>query len=130
MKFVKFIHTSSMRQMACFLILLVVALALTACSSAATHNISAQEFNPFRPLPAEQRMMNSVRIKWEIREDVAQYCARAYQFGREQAYLSPPLACAIWDAAKNECTMVTGPLTTHVALGHEVRHCFEGHFHR
>jgi len=25
--------------------------------------------------------------------------------------------------------VVTGPNPNHVVLGHEVRHCFEGHFH-
>jgi len=49
--------------------------------------------------------------------------------GREQAYFTPPVACAIWSVPAKECTVVTGPKVTHVALGHEVRHCFEGRFH-
>lgn len=84
----------------------------------------------FNAMPMQNRIMNNVRIKWEIRDDVAQHCARAYQMGREQAYLTPPLACAVWNTLKGECTIITGPLTSHVAIGHEVRHCFEGHFHR
>ena len=112
------------------LTLVVLALSICACSSVPSQNISSNEFNAFNAMPTQNRIMNNVRIKWEIRDDVAQYCARAYQMGREQAYLTPPLACAMWDAVKAECTVVTGPVTTHVALGHEVRHCFEGHFHR
>ncbi len=112
------------------LALVVSAVGIGACTSVPTQNISSNEFNAFNAMPTQNRIMNNVRIKWEIRDDVAQFCARAYQMGREQAYLTPPLACAMWDAVKAECTVVTGPVTTHVALGHEVRHCFEGHFHR
>jgi len=112
------------------LTLVVSVLSMAACTSAPSQNFSANEFNAFNAMPTQNRIMNNVWIKWEVRDDVAQYCARAYQMGREQAYLTPPLACAIWDAVKTECTVVTGPVTSHVALGHEVRHCFEGHFHR
>jgi hypothetical protein len=88
------------------------------------------EMQSFRPLPPEQRVMSEVKLRWLVREDVAQYCARAIQMGQEQAYITPPVACAVWDKAAQECTIVTGTKVSHVALGHEVRHCFEGHFHR
>ena len=97
---------------------------LTGCSS-----IPAHEFENFVPVAAAQRVMNQPKISWEVRNDVAAYCARAKGMGQEQAYLTPPVACAIWNTPKNECTLVTGKQVSHVALGHEVRHCFEGHFH-
>ena len=93
-------------------------------------NLPAHEYEPFKPLAVEKRLMNEVRIRWEVREDVAQVCAKAIQMGKEQAYITPPVACAVWDVPKQECTVITGPKPTHVALGHEVRHCFEGRFHR
>lgn len=130
MKFVKYNLRSCGLQTIRTLVLLIMTAGIAACSSVPSQQISANEFNMFNAMPTQNRIMNNVRIKWEIRDDVAQYCARAYQMGREQAYLTPPLACAMWDAVKAECTVVTGPVTTHVALGHEVRHCFEGHFHR
>ena len=89
----------------------------------------AHEFEPFTPLPQAKRIMVQPKIKWEIRDDVAAFCAQAMGMGQEQAFMTPPLACAIWFVGKNECTVVTGKQVTHVALGHEVRHCFEGHFH-
>jgi hypothetical protein len=107
----------------------IMLLGLTACQSMGPHNIPAHEYESFTPLPESQRIMNNVRIKWEVREDVVDYCARAARMGREQAYLTPPVACAVWSVAAQECTVVTGPQVTHVALGHEVRHCFEGRFH-
>ena len=92
-------------------------------------NLPAHEYEPFKPLPPEKRLMNEVRIRWEVREDVVEFCARAIKMGKEQAYITPPVACAVWDVPKRECTVITGPQLTHVALGHEVRHCFEGRFH-
>jgi hypothetical protein len=87
------------------------------------------EYETFKPLPIGQRIMQQPRVSWEIREDVASYCAQAKGMGQQQAFLTPPLACAIWLISKNECTVVTGRDVSHVALGHELRHCFEGHFH-
>lgn len=105
---------------------LVVASAslLTACQT-----LPASEFNAFVPVPAQQRIMNQIKIHWEVRDDVADFCAKAKGMGKEQAFLTPPVACAIWHTPRRECTVVTGTTTTHTALGHEIRHCFEGHFH-
>ena len=92
--------------------------------------IPASEFEKFTPKTADKRIMKEVSLRWEVREDVAQYCAKSIGMGREQAYITPPVACAVWHVASKECVIVTGTRTTHVALGHEVRHCFEGHFHK
>ena len=110
--------------------LLASTLSLSACLSAATQKIADQEFLTFNVMPAHHRIMNQVRITWEVREDVAHLCGFASRMGREQSYLTPPLGCAFWDILKAECTIVTGPVTSHVAIGHELRHCFEGHYHR
>lgn len=112
------------------LTLLVLVLGLSACQSSASHRVAASEFMPFNAMPSNYRIMNQLRISWEVREDVAHFCSHAKSMGRDQSYLTPPMACAIWDIVKAECTVVTGPVTSHVALGHELRHCFEGHFHR
>ena len=102
---------------------------LGACQSM-PHEVSSHEMKTFKPLPLEKRVMAEVKLRWLVRDDVAQYCARAIQMGQEQAYITPPVACAVWDKSTQECTIVTGSTTSHLALGHEVRHCFEGHFHR
>jgi hypothetical protein len=102
---------------------------LTACQTMGGGAIPASESENFTPLTAEKRVMNQVKIKWEVREDVAQFCAKAAQMTPNQAYWSPPMACAVWNVPSKECTIVTGKETNHVTLGHELRHCFEGHFH-
>ena len=104
--------------------------ALSGCQNLSVARLPASESLDFQPLPAEQRVMNEMRVRWEVREDVTAYCAKTVGMGWEQANITPPLACASWSASRKECTIVTGKITSHVALGHELRHCFEGHFHR
>ena len=104
--------------------------ALVACQSTGGVRLTAEEIESFTAMPAEQRIMNNVKLRWEVRTDVVDYCAKASGMGKERAFFTPPLACSIWSVATKECTIVTGPETSHLALGHEVRHCFEGYFHR
>ena len=108
----------------------LIAMVLAGCQTMGGGAIPAHEFNTFSPKATEKRMINEVKLRWEVREDVAQYCAKSIGMGREQAYITPPVACAVWHVGNKECVIVTGAQTTHVALGHEVRHCFEGHFHK
>ena len=91
--------------------------------------IGEVEYQAFTPMKPDARLMNQVKLTWEVREDVGDFCMRTQ---KNQANLTQvkPLACAMWVAATNECKVVTGPNPNHVVLGHEVRHCFEGHFHR
>ncbi len=102
---------------------------LSACQSMGGE-LPSSEYEKFTPKPAEKRIMKEVNLRWEMRDDVAQYCAKSIGMGREQAYITPPVACAVWHVQRQECVIVTGKVTSHVALGHEVRHCFEGHFHK
>ena len=102
---------------------------MSGCQSVGVGVIPSKEFDNFKPLPIEKRIMNLIKIKWEVREDVAQFCAKAAHMTPNQAYWSPPVACAVWNVPTKECTIVTGTQTNHVTMGHELRHCFEGHFH-
>ena len=96
---------------------------------AACNTLPMEEYAEFTPQPANKRIMNQVKISWELRDDVADYCAKAKGMSKDAAFLTPPVACAVWNTPRKECTVVTGTKTSHTALGHEIRHCFEGHFH-
>lgn len=108
----------------------VVLAGLTGCATTAVPSIPVTELDSFTAAPVTARVMNDVKIRWEIRDDVQQYCARAAQINLASGKFTPPLACAIWNVSSKECVIVTGRQVTHVALGHEMRHCFEGSFHR
>jgi hypothetical protein len=105
-------------------------LILGGCQTMGGGMIPSSEFDNFTPKTPDKRIMNTVNLRWEVREDVSQFCAKSIGMGREQAYITPPVACAVWQVATKECVIITGKQTSHVALGHEVRHCFEGHFHK
>ena len=91
--------------------------------------LPVSELEPFTPVASDKRIMNMVKVRWEVREDVREYCASAMGMDKERAYTTPPMGCAIWSSRNKECTIVTGSTTSHLVLGHELRHCFEGHFH-
>lgn len=89
--------------------------------------VSEAEYQEFAPMPTHARVMNNVNLTWEVREDVGDYCKHAQ---KKTADSTVPIACAVWVASTSQCKVITGPNPNHVVLGHEVRHCFEGHFHR
>lgn len=63
-------------------------------------------------------------ITWIVSNDPTATCKQLFPALRHRLILP---ACAGWD--DDICTIVTGSVTTHQLLGHEVRHCFEGNFH-
>lgn len=119
-----------MFKVACGVMLVLLGLGLSGCQTMGGTYLSATEMEAFTPVAYDKRVMNTVKLRWEVRTDVADYCANSMGLDKERAYATPPLACAIWSVRNQECTIVTGSITSHLALGHEVRHCFEGHFHR
>ena len=107
-----------------------VLMVLTACASMQGTTLPVSELESFVPVPTHARLMNDVKVRWEIRENVVELCSRAAKISTTQAWMTPPLACAMWNVASKECVIITGKRVTHVELGHEFRHCFEGNFHR
>ena len=102
---------------------LLVSACLIGCTT-----VSQTEYEDFRPMPKDARIMSHVKLTWEVREDVGEYCQNA-QNRRGSLLAGKPIACAVWSVSANECRVITGPNPNHLVLGHEVRHCFEGHFH-
>lgn len=105
-------------------------LVLTGCASVQGPTLPVSELESFIPVPSHARLMNDVKVRWEVRENVSEVCGRAAKISAAQAWMTPPLACAMWNVASKECVIITGKKVSHVELGHELRHCFEGNFHR
>ena len=108
---------------------LACASVLTGCMATGP-TLPVAELESFTPMPKSARIMNDVKVRWEVRENVAEFCGRAAKLTTAQAFFTPPIACAMWNVQTKECVIITGQQVTHVALGHELRHCFEGSFHR
>ena len=107
----------------------LMVLALTGCA-AMQQSIPVSELDSFTPIPESQRVLNKVRVRWELRDDVSEICNKKVgAVGGAQNVKSTPIACAVWHVPTQECVIYTGKQVAHVTLGHELRHCFEGHFH-
>ena len=102
--------------------------ALAFASLAGCYTIPPAEYENFAALAPDKRIMNSVLITWEVRPDAAEFCAKILKT-TGAAMSAPAVACATWSKQTNRCTIITTPNPNHVVIGHEVRHCFEGHFH-
>jgi hypothetical protein len=90
--------------------------------------IPPHEFTEFKPVDPSERQMNQIKMTWEVREDAAEFC-KQQQVDKGVSTQGAHVACAVWSVPKQECRIITGNLVSHVVLGHELRHCFEGHFH-
>jgi hypothetical protein len=81
----------------------------------------------FTPLAASKRVIDQPKIKYLVRQDGYEYCARIT--GIPVTPTSRAMACAFWNVRRKECTIVTPLETGYNYLGHELRHCFDGAFH-
>jgi hypothetical protein len=81
----------------------------------------------FTPAAINKRNIAEPKIKYLVRQDGYEYCARIT--GIPVTPTSKPMACAFWNTRRKECTIVTPLETGYNYLGHELRHCFEGGFH-
>lgn len=81
----------------------------------------------FVPQAPPQRVIAQPKLKYLVRQDGFEYCARIT--GIPVTPTSRPMACAFWNTRRKECSVITPPETGYNYLGHELRHCFEGAFH-
>ena len=88
------------------------------------------EIRSFTVPPESIQAISEIRLRWMIREDAREYCQAQLKRPPASPTTPLPLACALWNTHTKECTVVTQPTTTHVIMGHEVHHCFSGHFHK
>ena len=107
-------------------LLLLSLLSLTACE---TTTMRPPQVDMVRFVPAldTKRILNEPKVKYLVRTDGYEYCARIT--GIAVTPTSRPMACAFWNVRRKECTIVTPMTTGFNYLGHELRHCFEGAFH-
>jgi hypothetical protein len=81
-----------------------------------------------------RNMTNKSNINWIQVVDPAAACEYVSKKKGYGGFPNPVLACAFWDWDKTRkeavCTVYTGAETSMHILGHEMRHCFQGTFHK
>jgi hypothetical protein len=98
---------------------LLAAMLLQGCTTV----VVIPEEQAFRPA----LQVTEMRVAWIVSDDPTTQCKR---LAPKALGAHPQIpACAAWSRAAGTCTVVTSTTTSHQVLGHEVRHCFKGHFH-
>ena len=116
-------HQTRVKGLTFFLLLLLF---LSGCQTT-TMRPPQVDMVRFVPAPVIKRVLNEPKVKYLVRKDGYEYCARIT--GMAITPVSRPMACAFWNVRRKECTIVTPMQTGYNYLGHELRHCFEGAFH-
>ncbi len=106
------------------LVCIIATLNLTACVTFTPPAVDLVRFVPAEPV---KRNILEPKVKYLVRPDGYEYCARIT--GLPVTPTSRPMACAFWNTKRKECSIVTPIETGFNYLGHELRHCFEGAFH-
>lgn len=86
--------------------------------------------SPYREFDTLKRERTSSQITWIVSNNVQKECNR-----QAKKYGAAPMryesqACAIWFGPNNnQCIIVTSKKVSMHSLGHEILHCFFGHWH-
>ena len=88
--------------------------------NAYAHNQAGKHDLDFTALPVHQPK----RVEWIVTERVDEVCQSLAPLSNGQKYI----ACTKFN--DTSCVVYTKPNLTLAELGHEMRHCFEGHWHR
>jgi len=103
--------------------------ALAVLMMALTANAFAYYEDPHQQFDMTNNQSNETKIKFIQARDVTKACdaeSRRRGFGGFGIAVD---ACSFYNAAMTECTIIT-PLTANFhTIGHEVRHCLQGHWH-
>ena len=109
--------------------------ALAIALTVLTVNAQAQSYmqdtawdDPGAKFDATQTITDKSTIIWKRVDDVQAGCnAESERLGVAKIPYRVK-ACSFYN--KNTCTIITGKKTTQHSLGHELRHCFQGEWHK
>jgi hypothetical protein len=114
------------------LLLLVAVLAGCASPPPPPQVVFSPSSGAFDPLEVSKRIVSSgTYVRWNTVDDVDALCRRVIKQSPGKGKVIS--ACATWTWTVSNiavCTIYTEKRTSHEILGHELRHCFEGEFHK
>ena len=88
--------------------------------------------NPHAEFPARNNFTNSSTITWRYSKNIIAECNRESKLRGLGGFKYAVEACSFWTKVngKDECTIITDPMPNFHTVGHEIRHCFQGNFHK
>jgi hypothetical protein len=104
--------------------------ALAVVAMLVTTNTFAYYENPHQQFDMTHNDTNKVEITFRTSNNINQTCqaeSRARGLGNFGYSVE---ACSFWNYDKSQCTIITSPTANFHTIGHEVRHCLQGNFHK
>lgn len=93
--------------------------------------------DPYTMFNTNKNQFNEVTISWVSVKDIQRSCEAESKRRGNSGFGYPIDACSFWDdkkdwsgKTKRACTIFTTKKTNTDTLGHEVRHCFQGDYHK
>jgi len=104
--------------------------ALATLSLLASTSVSAYYEDPHQPFDMTHNQVNQTKITFiQAPGDITKSCDEE---SKRRGFGGMPYkvdACSFYNGSMSECTIVTGKTTNFHTIGHEVRHCLQGHWH-
>lgn len=80
----------------------------------------------------KDRVADISMVVWKTVDNISDFCNRKNSEKGYKIFKSEVDSCAFWevkDGKPIKCEIFTGKKVSMGTLGHELRHCFYGHFH-
>jgi hypothetical protein len=84
--------------------------------------------DPYEQFDASRSLTNQTTINWVRVDNVTAACDAENKRLGYPGYGQRLLACSF--RTNDTCKIITGKTTTMWSIGHEVRHCFQGSWHK
>jgi hypothetical protein len=93
---------------------------------------SAIAENANKLFDATHNMTNKVKVEWVQVKDIQKTCDKLAQEKIDKKFGYAVEACSFWTEGTfgYTCTVYTEKKTSMATLGHEMRHCFQGDWHK
>lgn len=89
--------------------------------------------NPYKKFSTKKNLTNSSSIYWEQVDNIQEACNKQRQRLKQPPYKYKVEACSTWKKNfffQDVCHIITEKNVNLWTIGHEIRHCFQGEFHK
>jgi hypothetical protein len=105
---------------------------LSVAGSGKNGEIFTSSENPHEEFNLTKLNSDKIQVTFVIVKDVRAVCdveSKKRGFGGFKASVE---ACSFWDSASinNKCTVVLATVANYHTIGHEIRHCMQGNYHK
>jgi len=104
--------------------ILLIIFMISGCGSIVRNAI---DVDMFKPAGGNAHIIKKPIVILHVIPDPEIYCER--RIGAKAGVRKKYVGCATWNVGLNSCEIFLGKNYDLIYLGHELRHCFEGHFH-